>query len=232
MENTPDTLEEEFVKSLKLPTYQQLAEKFKHIAMEKSEWAGIPLPMKDLPMTLEPRYPYQFKICKVDDAEPYPEIRNRWYSERLRTTVVITEWGGKIDFGFHISNPVDFMINTMMAADAWIVEAEVKACLKLKEMIPEHLFRAYFMTGTFIQTSKRSGVTYIFRKLRPTIAFKDGRVLCGLCMHPIGFYQSSFAGAMVPTDDVIAHLAMMRGDEKKFWANSSQHDPRHPACAL
>lgn len=34
------------------------------------------------------------------------------------------------------------------------------------------------------------------------------------------------AGAMCPTDDVIAHLMLMRGDEVDFWHRSNQH-PAH-----
>lgn len=93
------------------------------------------------------------------------------------------------------------------------------------------------MTGAFIETSPRSGVTYMFRRLRPTLAIKAGpdgdlRILCGLCLHPIGYYAGTWGGAMCPTDDVIAHLCLMRGDEPKFWANSNQHEANHPACGV
>jgi hypothetical protein len=30
---------------------------------------------------------------------------------------------------------------------------------------------------------------------------------------------------MVPTDDVIAHLMLMRGDEHMFWRRCNQHQP-------
>lgn len=80
----------------------------------------------------------------------------------------------------------------------------------------------------FAERSPRSGISYIFRRLRPTIALKAGkddrmRCLAALCMHPIGYYDGSWAGAMCPTDDVIAHLMLMRGDEHMFWRRSNQH---------
>lgn len=30
---------------------------------------------------------------------------------------------------------------------------------------------------------------------------------------------------MVPTDDIIAHLIMMRGDERSYWSKANQHAP-------
>lgn len=86
------------------------------------------------------------------------------------------------------------------------------------------------MTGSFLETSQRSGVTYLFRRLRPTLAMRgslDGssvHILAALCLHPIGYYSDSFAGTMVPTDDVCAHLLMMRGDEHHFWRKANHHN--------
>lgn len=92
------------------------------------------------------------------------------------------------------------------------------------------------MTGGFIETSKRSGVTYLFRRLRPTLALKDNngemKILCALCLHSIGFYRGTWAGALCPTDDVISHLVMMRGSEAKFWAHANQHHPVRPEAGI
>ena len=57
-------------------------------------------------------------------------------------------------------------------------------------------------------------------------------VLCALCLHPIGYYDKTWAGVMCPTDEVIAHLLMMRGSEMKFWANANQHSVEHPAAGI
>lgn len=40
------------------------------------------------------------------------------------------------------------------------------------------------------------------------------------------------AGAMCPTDDVIAHLSLMRGDEKMFWRRCNQHPAYRPEAGL
>jgi hypothetical protein len=37
---------------------------------------------------------------------------------------------------------------------------------------------------------------------------------------------------MCPTDDVIAHLQLMRGDERMFWKRSNQHPSWRPEAGL
>lgn len=112
---------------------------------------------------------------------------------------------------------------------AWRVEAEAQAQATLKQLISEWQWRCYFTTGQFLESSPRSGVAYIFRRLRPTIALRpstkhdDMRVIAALCLHPIGYYDGTFAGSMSPTDDVMAHLLLMRGDEHGFWRRANQH---------
>jgi hypothetical protein len=122
------------------------------------------------------------------------------------------------------------------AAAAWPLEAEQRAQKKLASLIPEDLFELYLLTGHFPEISKRSQVTYLFRKGRPTIAFRQFDdvtiLLCALCLHPIGYYGDSWAGVMCPTDEVIAHLLMMRGSEEKFWANANQHPLDRPTAGL
>ena len=60
----------------------------------------------------------------------------------------------------------------------------------------------------------------------------SGYALCALCLHPIGYYGDTWAGVMCPTDEVIAHLLMMRGSEEKFWANANQHPLERPAAGV
>jgi hypothetical protein len=84
------------------------------------------------------------------------------------------------------------------------------------------------LAGAFLETSPRSKVIYLFRRCRPTIALVNARdekirILAVLCLHPIGYYANSFAGVMVPTDDVIAHLMLMRADERRFWSKANHH---------
>lgn len=71
------------------------------------------------------------------------------------------------------------------------------------------------MTGSYAETSERSGVTYWFRRLRPTLAlsYRGTRLRClaALCTHPLGTYEGSWAGVLVPTDELCSHLLLMRG---------------------
>lgn len=216
---------------MRWPTRDELAVKLQQVATEKSEWAGIPMLMEDFPLTLEPRYPYRLHIDTVDTVceTGYDiEIVNSWFCERLGVNVQIVKEHGILSHRLGIGhNKITMLINTLGASMGWLPSAEAKAHEKLRELITEHAMRCYMMTGMFLETSKRSGVTYLFRKLRPTLAMSavngEMKGLCALCLHPIGYYEGSWCGAMVPTDDVIAHLVFMRGDEHKFWAHANQH---------
>lgn len=113
-------------------------------------------------------------------------------------------------------------------------EAELKAMDCLKEKISHPQWTSYVLNGSFPERSARSDVHYIFRKGLPTLVLSyheaaGGRVIAALCLHPFGYYAGTHVGAMTPTDEVIAHLLTMRGDEHKFWAKSGQWsaiDPR------
>lgn len=222
-------------------TYDQLGVALNRIAQEKSEWAGLPMLLTDFQLKLEPRFPFQFHIdtnTTIDESVDSADIEdiNDWYSERLKAHVFIRRRNGKLGAWFAPASRIEPVLNTIGASRAWLMEAEFKATEKLESLVGDWKTRCYLLTGSFIETSKRSGVTYVFRRLRPTIALKSSpegtRVLCTLCLHPIGYYQGTWAGAMVPTDEVIAHLIYMRGDEHAFWKQSNQHAPHHPSSGL
>jgi hypothetical protein len=129
-------------------------------------------------------------------------------------------------------------LQTLGCSDAWGIEQESKAVHTLGTLVSHRQFKQYMLTGSFIERSKRSRLYYLFRRLRPTVVIEapDGgnnsRVRCTLCLHPIGYYAESWAGAMCPTDDVIAHVMMMRGDEAMFWRKANQHSPHRPEAGL
>lgn len=181
------------------------------------------------------------RTSDVNEAQQAPVLLNSWWCDRLMAEVmIIRNEHGKLEHLVRYEGRggrlVRKIIDNLALTNAWLFEAEIKAQAKLKAMIKPHLFEAYVMTGTFLETSKRSGVTYLFRRLRPTIACTgrsgEMRILCALCLHPIGYYQDTNAGVMVPTDDVIAHLVYMRGDEHAFWKQANQHQPNHPNAVL
>jgi hypothetical protein len=113
--------------------------------------------------------------------------------------------------------------------------AEMNAFCNLISRLNQTQQESYILNGGFAETSKRSRVTYLFRKGFPTLALKKNeetdstRFLAALCLHPLAFYDQTFAGAMAPSDEVLATLLMMRGDEHRLWRESNQHtmwDPR------
>lgn len=233
------------VAARRLPTYRELALKLREVARERGEWAGIPVPVSGLPMHLEKKYPIRYGCVEepvrtedTSDQNGTLRIVNHWWSRRLHGIVhVIRDEAGKSTAYLEASNQGDKIIGTIAASIVWPLEAEAKAIQKLAELIPNHAFLQYMLTGSFIESSKRSGIYYVFRKLRPTLALtadKKGemKMLCGLCLHPVGYYAGTWAGVMTPTDDVIAHLVMMRGDEPKFWANANQHPPERPEAGI
>ena len=166
--------------------------------------------------------------------------RNRWYSRTLDAHVVLAQVGSRVEaFQAHTeySRRLTFDLKTFGAAVVWDVAAEFRAMVKLERLIGGHKARQYLMTGGFLETSERSHVTYYFRKLRPTLALRPGngggmKVLAALCLHPIGFYNGTRAGVMVPTDDVIAHVLLCRGDEHRFWRQANQHAPWEAEAGL
>lgn len=140
-----------------------------------------------------------------------------------RITKVVQPWDDH-------SRRLDLFTRSFQAVNTvYDMTAEVTAIMALAQHVSDHQYKSYLLIGALSERSTRSGVMYIFRKARPTLAFKpfgpegELRPLAALCMHPVGYYDKSFIGSMTPTDDVIAHLLMMRGDERMYWRRSNQH---------
>jgi hypothetical protein len=230
------------------------------LAIKRGDWSGLPMPIDMLNLTIHPSFSFAKVFADVQDLkkekrldeireenkdERQVQIVGEFYSHRRRALVAIYEYldtPGKrhmlyLDYTVESNRKLSIVCNTALASPAWGIEQEVNALKLLSGMVNDHQFKCYFLTGTFMETSDRSGVSYIFRKLRPTIALKkkiDGsvRLLCSLCMHPIGYYEDSFAGSLCPTDDIIAHLSLMRGDEHAYWKRCTQHQPWRPESGL
>lgn len=206
------------------------------------EWAGIPMPVEGSPLVIEPSYP--FAKALMPHAEDPPDavrlpVRAQFWSHRRRMEIVILERpdGKCVSTAVPGSaNTAAKLLMTLGASYAWGIEQEQNALRTLGSMLRHHLFKMYLLTGMFLETSARTGVTYVFRRLRPTLALRQThdrvRILTAMCMHPIGYYADSWAGAMCPTDDVIAHLSLMRGDEPMFWRRCNQHPPYHPLAGV
>lgn len=227
--------------------YAGLRNAIRESAQRNGHWAGLPMPLDDLELVIEPHFPKALELMKIGRAAEETEKaaaeekatpRNSFWSTRRRCEIIIwTEPDGKIGWGripgtHHLAQE----LNTGLASVAWGIEQEHNALNLLATMIPHHAFKSYLLTGMFIESSQRSRVAYMFRKLRPTVAIsmrqKYPMILACLCLHPIGYYRDSWAGAMCPTDDVVAHLTLMRGDEPMFWKRASQHPPWRPEAGM
>lgn len=222
----------------------------RYIAAERELWAGIPMPLSGERLIVEPNYPHAkaFEETPEEAEAENPEgwrLRNSFWSDhRLATILVMENRDGRITFGVNSGiHHLDHDIRTMGCSDAWGIEQEARALATLAQLLPHHAFKRYLLSGMFLETSARSGVTYLFRKLRPTLAISPRpyglkmrnlglHILAALCLHPIAYYEGSWAGAMCPTDDVIAHLMLCRGDEHMFWRRANQHCAIRPEAGL
>ncbi len=234
-------------------TRQSFADGFRQMASDNSEWAGLPVPLMGERLTIEPSYWGADKqdeinrivnpvadglrhVCRIDDESEQTAIRNRFWSDRLHCEVAIWQQGQRFSYTLLHTNRLDYDIKTLGCAEAWSLETEERAMETLRGLLSHQQFRQYLLTGSFLETSKRSKVIYFFRRLRPTLAISAAtsrlRILAALCQHPIAYYQNSWAGAMSPSDDVLAHLMLMRGDESMYWKRSNQHHPIRPEAGL
>lgn len=195
-------------------------------------------------LVIHPRYPYaalgKIGAREEPDEKPGWKVRNTFWSTWRRCEIVIfDEADGRITRAYlpGIHN-LDKQLRTLGASEAWGMEQENKALQLLASLVTPRQLKQYMLTGSFIETSKRSGLVYMFRRLRPTVVieqdFKRNRtkVRCTLCLHPIAYYSESWAGAMTPSDDVVAHLMLMRGDEPMLWRRANQHPPHRPESGL
>lgn len=168
---------------------------------------------------------------------------NSWYSRKYDAEVIVYHTGdGRSRCGIvpqtNTQDRVNFLLQTLspIYSQAWTLEMESRAVETLGTLIAPHSLDYYRISGCFLETSKRSNLTYCFRRGRPTIVLKgtpDGmHGLVALCLHPIGYYQSTFCGVMCPTDDVIAHLVLMRGDEHLYWKSANQIPLTEPNSGL
>ena len=262
---SPDERAAKFALIESFDGFAGLRDGLKRVAARDKNWAGIPMPLDDQRLVIEPRFPSAKELmamgkaaaeeatasAKYEREHPGEKVRQVFYSRHKRCDVVIFERDGKIDWGL-IPRAHHFRhdIQTLGASIAWGIEQESNALQLLGTMIRHHQLKQYLLTGMFLETSKRSGLTYMFRKLKPTVVIdtrqrpvyqigatevepNDGlSIVCALCLHPVGYYQGSWAGALCPTDDVIAHLLLMRADEPLYWRQANQHAAWTPEAGL
>ena len=173
------------------------------------------------------------------------KVRNSWSTlGDMDIAIVETDEGPMALPRYHAGSRLRKLLDTsiLRAGTSQTAEAEMRAMESLKKRINHRQWESYVLSGIFPERSKKSDLRYFFRKGYPTLAVsyregimpgaKGGRVLCALCLHPIGFYQGTYCGMMCPTDEVICHLLMMRGDEHKYWASCGQWQATDPRSGI
>jgi hypothetical protein len=171
----------------------------RRIAAARGDWAGIPMPLEGERLVVEPTYPNAQALMEMcgpaaneDDRDPQmvgAKLRNSFYSAKKRCEVLVIEKAdGSITFGLEpaIHHLVQDL-QTLGCSDAWGIEQESMAVQLLGTLLGHRAFKQYLLTGAFIESSKRSGVFYLFRRLKPTVAISTRtgkpKVLCALCLH-------------------------------------------------
>lgn len=132
------------------------------------------------------------------------------------------------------AHPANLLYNTVITADLSFnhIEAETRAHGLLKSILDsDELYNMYLLHGCIIHRS--SDTIYVIRKGFPTLVFKavdvEGvehvKFVGGLCAHIEATAQGMFAGSHCQTDDVIAHLLLLRSNETAFWEQANFHLP-------
>ena len=143
------------------------------------------------------------------------------YVQLFRSTEGKTTWQIR-EIPSETDRRFDMLMRSFNSRDgSSTVHAEQVAARKLHKMLSKEQHKQYVLCDMFAEIGK-SGVVYFLRKNRPTIATRDKRVLCTMCTHPAGYYTGTWTGALPPSDDVIAHLEMIRADEHYFWRKCNQ----------
>jgi hypothetical protein len=88
----------------------------------------------------------------------------------------------------------------------------------------------------FVERGPQSDLLYLFRRGLPILTFRADETMvhprAALCLHPLAYYAGTHAGAMPPSDEVLALLLMMRADEPYLWRKANQLSIRDPLVAV
>lgn len=201
------------------------------------------MPMDRHDLVIEPTFRRAQELLEIanEEPEPLPEhlegvtIRNILWSNRLQSEIYFCHKNERAHLRVLPYNAkLGMLLDTLDCSYAWGLEQEQKAVQMLGTLVKHHQLKMYLLTGMFSESSRKSNIIYIFRRLRPTLAIscKTHRCIAALCQHPIGYYQGTWAGVMCPTDEVVAHLQLMRADEHHFWKKSNQHGMRAPQAGV
>ena len=177
----------------------------------------------------------------VNECVDEPMVVNHWITAPKLIAVGQYSKGAVVEKFDYSRKRLELLLDSMLCqAGAVDAAAEVTALGALAKRVNKSQFDGYLLAGAFPETSKRSGVTYILRKGRPTLAMKMEKVpggekrhfLAALCTHPLGWFEDTWVGAYPPTDEVVANLLAIRADEHAFWKRAVQHSLDDPLAGI
>lgn len=163
--------------------------------------------------------PFKGKLWRINVCEYERGGKKRYRHERIETEQPHED---RLDFLLQSVNVLE--LSSTFAQ-------EQRANELLRTILPSVLWERYQVTGT-IKAVGKSGVKYLLRKGRPTIAFLRGGGGTALCLHPHLYYQGTWTGSMTPTDEVIAHWLLIHNDEHRLWKVAGQHNISEPQSGI
>lgn len=238
--------------------YDAMAHRLSEIAESMGHDMGIPMPDLECghPFVTARNTPLghslQYMTGRTEHASELERlgvrVRNSWEVLGDRSIAIVEDAEGNIDWmhehhaGRRLRKTLGGQIMRAMLPNL-TAEAELKAMDSLEDKLSHPQWTSYVLTGSFPERSKKSDLHYLFRKGLPTLVLSyhgtkggqidtGGRIIAALCLHPFGYYAGTHVGSMTPSDEVIAHLLLMRADEHKFWAKSGQWEAIDPRSGI
>ncbi len=195
-------------------------------------------PLADLIAKMNPEQPRTFGMIAQEALDGKWVINNSWVTARPwkgsygRVFVLKSKENGKCRKLFFPHDPhldrLDMATETMQRRASYALrQSEEQAQKRLFQELSEYQ-RNQYVTGDFVFEKGRSGVGYLIRKNRPTLAMRQtsegepDHPLCALCLHPVAYYTETWAGVLPPSDEVLTHLLMIRQDERFYWRKANQ----------
>lgn len=213
------------------------------------------LPLQDPERASRELYGYMVPTPVDSSTTPSTEVKEEkprvinWWSFKTKegrrgTVTILEDKDGKRfhrtayrqqDWQFRFERHI--ISSAIMRTETNPFQAELKAQEKLRTLITENQYSSYVLSGTFVEIGK-SGVWYALRRGLPTIAFRyreddhAADILTALCMKPMGGHVHSFAGVMVPTDEIITTVLLIQADEPELWKRANHLDIDDPISGL
>lgn len=215
--------------------YDEIRRRLTDIATEQGEWAGIPIPVAGMDVVVANQ---RQSFAPIWPAHVRRDTVNSWQVRKSYTMWLFRDEDGKTR-GYpdnYWSQRFLAMFDTLYARRAVLPESEMVAFAKLLDHLNDGQARDYVLSNMFVERGPRSDLLYVFRRGLPVLTFRsEGEQLtprAALCLHPLAYYARTHAGALAPSDEVLALLLMMRAGEPFLWRKANQLDIRDPMVAI